>query len=402
MGDTKKIAVIMSGGGARAAYQVGVLKAVAEILPAGRPNPFPIICGASAGAINAAALAIYANNFQGAVRRLERVWGNFHVHHVFRTDTGGMLRNWVKWLTALIAGGMGKHNPVALLDRQPLRVLLERYLPCERIRQAIDAGLVEALNITCSGYTSGQSVSFFQGAPGLVSWKRASRVGVPTTITLDHLMASSAIPFVFEAVRINREYFGDGSMRQIAPISPALHLGADRVLVIGVRQETNGQPPRPVEQADYPSLAQIGGHVLASIFLDALEADLERLRRINETVRLIPPEQRASADGRSARLHAVEPLLIAPSQNIGEIAVRHKQHFPRSVRRLLRGVGAWQRSAGDMLSYLLFEQPYTRELIALGHADAMRRREEIEAFFAGDERPLAVVQPLSQRAAGEG
>ena len=402
MGDVKKTAVIMSGGGARAAYQVGVLKAVARILPGGRPNPFPIICGSSAGAINAAALAIYASNFQGAVRRLERVWGNFHVHHVFRTDTGGMLRNWAKWLTALVAGGMGKHNPVALLDRQPLRVLLERYLPSERIQQSIDAGLVEALNITCSGYTSGQSVSFFQGRPELVPWRRASRVGVPTTLTVDHLMASSAIPLVFEAVRINREYFGDGSMRQIAPMSSALHLGADRVLVIGVRQETNGHAPRPVEQAEYPSLAQIGGHVLASIFLDALEADLERLRRINETVRLISPEQRAAASGRSAHLRPVEPLLIAPSQNIAEIAVRHKQHFPLSVRRLLRGIGAWQRSGGDLLSYLLFEQPFTRELIELGYADAMRRRDEIEAFFAGDEQLQAAAPPLGQRLASEG
>jgi NTE family protein len=221
-------------------------------------------------------------------------------------------------------------------------------------------------------------------------------------IELNHLLASSALPFIFPPAHINREYFGDGSMRQIAPMSSALHLGADRILVIGVRQETNGHTPRPVEQAEYPSLAQIGGHVLASIFLDALEADLERLRRINETVRLISPEQRAAASGRSVHLRPVEPLLIAPSQNIAEIAVRHKQHFPLSVRRLLRGIGAWQRSGGDLLSYLLFEQPFTRELIELGYADAMRRRDEIEAFFAGDEQRQAVAPPLGQRLASEG
>lgn len=376
-----KIGVIMSGGGARAAYQVGVLKALAQILPAGSPNPFPVISGASAGAINAAALAVYAGNFQHAVRRLERVWGNFRVDQVFRTDLSGMAVNWARWLAAMMAGGLGRHNPKALLDRAPLRQLLERTLPCERIQQAIDAGWLHALSISVSGYNSGQSVSFYQGRSEIAPWKRATRVGVPAEIGIDHLMASSAIPLLFESVMIHREYFGDGSMRQIAPISPALHLGADKVLVIGVRQETNSQPPRQPEHASYPTLAQIGGHVLSSIFLDALEADLERLRRINETVLLIPPEQRDLGNNRTVMLRPVEALLVSPSQNIGEIATRHKHHFPRSVRYLMRGMGAWQRSGGDLLSYLLFEKPYCQELIRLGYHDAMQRRAEIEEFF---------------------
>lgn len=388
-GSKQKIAVIMSGGGARAAYQVGVLKALARILPYGSPNPFPIICGTSAGAINAAALAVYANNFQQAVRRLEFVWANFRVHQVFRTDAAVMLHNSIKWVAAVVLGGIGRNNPTSLLDRAPLTKLLSRYLPCDRIQRSIDAGWVHALSISVSGYTSGQSVSFYQGVPGIPPWKRATRVGCPANITLDHLMASSAIPFVFDAVKIHREYFGDGSMRQIAPISPALHLGADKVLVIGVRQET-GQPVRTGENVEYPSLAQIGGHVLSSIFLDTLEGDLERLRRINETVRLIPIEERDKANGRTVHLRPVETLLIAPSQNIGEIALRHKYDFPRSVRYLLRGLGAWKRGGGDMLSYLLFEKPFCRELIELGYHDAMSRRAEIEKFF--HETSLSSIQ----------
>lgn len=377
-----KTGVIMSGGGARAAYQVGVLKAISVILPANVPNPFPIICGTSAGAINAAALAVYANNFQQAVRRLERVWANFHVQQVFRSDLPGLVANWARWWGTLIAGGLGgRQHPMSMFDRAPLRALLERALPCERIQQAIDAGWLQALCISSSGYSSGQSVSFYQGTTDIAPWNRATRVGVPALIGIDHLMASSAIPLVFEAVKINREYFGDGSMRQIAPLSPALHLGADRLLVIGVRQEKNGQPPRAPADAEYPSLAQIGGHVLSSIFLDALEADLERLRRINETVRKIPASERARENGHATSLRPVETLLIAPSQNIGEIAARHKKDFPRSVRYLMRGLGAWKRSGGDMLSYLLFEKPYCRELIDLGFHDAMRRRAEIETFF---------------------
>lgn len=392
MGVSKqKMAVIMSGGGARAAYQVGALKALGRILPPGIPNPFPIICGTSAGAINAASLAVYANNFQQAVRRLERVWGNFHVHQVFRTDGIGMLRNSARWVAALMLGGVGRNNPTSLLNRAPLEALLTRYLPFTRIQQAIDAGWLHALSISVSGYTSGQSVSFYQGVPGIPAWKRTTRVGCAANITLEHLMASSAIPFVFDAVKIHREYFGDGSMRQIAPISPALHLGADKVLVIGVRQET-GQPTRTGEDVEYPSLAQIGGHVLSSIFLDTLEGDLERLRRINETVRLIPLEERDKGNGRTMHLRPVETLLIAPSQDIGEIALRHKYDFPRSVRYLLRGLGAWKRGGGDMLSYLLFEKPYCRELIELGYHDAMGRRAEIEKFFQ-ETSPYSVQKP---------
>jgi NTE family protein len=286
--DKPKIALIISGGGARAAYQVGVLKAIAEILPANAPNPFHIICGTSAGAINSAALAVYARNFRQSVRRLLQVWEYFHVQHVFRADALGILTTSARWWAALLFGGLGRRNPAALFDRRPLAALLRRYLPVEKIQESIDAGHLYALAITTSGYSSGESVTFFQAVDGVSDWKRAGRIGCRTVIGHEHLLASSAIPFMFEAVKIHREYFGDGSMRQIAPLGPALHLGADRVLAIGVRQENSAPPARAEGGAIYPSLAQMGGHVLNSIFLDALEVDIERLERVNEALRVLP------------------------------------------------------------------------------------------------------------------
>ena len=298
--DKPVVGLILSGGGARAAYQVGVLKAIATMLPEGAPNPFPVICGSSAGAINAAALAIYATRFHEGVHRLVHVWRNFRVDQVFRADARGILLNGLRWGAALLfLGGLGRRNPHALLDRAPLRRLLQARLPCERIRDAIGAGALRALSITCSGYGSGQSVTFYQGVGTIAPWNRVRRIGCPAAITYDHLMASSALPLIFAAEKINREYFGDGSMRQASPLSPALHLGAERVLVIGLRQETKAAPVRE-NGGEYPPLAQIAGHVLNSIFLDSLDADIERLRRINRTVAMIPPAQRERGEFASA------------------------------------------------------------------------------------------------------
>ncbi|UCH54302.1 MAG: patatin-like phospholipase family protein [Pseudomonadota bacterium] len=374
----------MSGGGARAAYQVGVLKAISELLPPGTPNPFPVISGTSAGAINAAALAIYAPDFDQAVRRLHFVWKNFRVNQVFRSDALGILATSARWVSASLLGGLGRQNPQALLDRAPLRRLLESYLPCDRIQDSIDAGHLHALSITASGYGSGESISFYQGVDTIEPWKRARRIGAAARITLDHLMASSAIPFLFSAIKINREYFGDGSMRQSAPISPALHLGAERVLVIGVRQDPNTRAPR-IEGEEYPSLAQIAGHVLNSIFLDSLEGDIERLQRINRTVGLLSTQQLEEG---GVPLRQVDVLVIAPSQDIGKIAAKHAHHLPRTVRFLLRGLGASRRTGSNLISYLLFEKPFCRELIALGYGDTMRRKEEILAFL-GRETTVA-------------
>jgi len=370
------VGLVLAGGGARAAYQVGVVKAIAEMLPPDAPNPFPILCGSSAGAINATTLAIYATRFQEGVRRLVYVWRNFNVDKVFRADAPGVLANGLRWAAALMLGGLGRRNPHALLDRAPLRRLLRETMPCERIQQSIDAGALHALSVTASGYGSGQSVSFYQGVSSLATWRRARRVGSAANITIDHLMASSAIPFVFAAEKINREYFGDGSMRQIAPISPALHLGAERVLVVGVRHEI--PVPSRRENAEYPSLAQIAGHVLNSIFLDSLEADLERLERINKTISLIPTDLLREG---GVTLRNVDVLVIAPSADLEKIAARHAHHLPRTIRFLLRGLGAFNRHGSNLVSYLLFEKPFCRELIDLGYKDAMHRKDEILRFL---------------------
>ena len=372
-----RVGLILSGGGARAAYQVGVLKAIAQMLPKGASNPFPIICGTSAGAINAAVLAIYATRFQEGVKRLGLVWKNFRVHQVFRADAIGVLKSGLHWFIAMSLGGIGKYNPTSLLDRTPLRRFLERYVPCEEIHASIDAGAIRAISVTASGYTSGKSVSFYQGVPSLIPWDRARRVGKASEITIDHLMASSAIPFVFPAVRVGRDYFSDGSVSQMAPISPALHLGADRVLVIGVRQPMSRDVPSE-DPASYPPLAEVAGHILNSIFLESLEADLERLQRINKTLSAIPNHELEEG---GVKLRHVDVLVISPSEDLGEIAQRFAHHLPRPVRFLLRGVGARKQSGTSLVSYLLFEKPYCRRLIALGYADTMQRKDEVMKFL---------------------
>jgi NTE family protein len=226
-------ALVLSGGGARAAYQVGVLRAVSELLPDKDRNPFPILCGTSAGSLNAAALACLANDFGGAVSRLDQVWGNFHAGQVYRADPLGICLSGARWLSALMFGWLGRHPPRSLLDNTPLRKLLSDALDFERIGKSIASGALYAVAVTASGYVSGESICFVEGEESLEMWRRSQRASARVKLSVEHLMASSAIPFIFPANLVNREYFGDGSMRQTAPISPAIHLGADRILVVG-------------------------------------------------------------------------------------------------------------------------------------------------------------------------
>ncbi|MGA7985287.1 MAG: patatin-like phospholipase family protein [Burkholderiales bacterium] len=368
--------LVLTGGGARAAYQVGVIKAVCEVLGSPTKNPFPIVCGTSAGAINAAMLAAQADDFNAAVATLLEQWEHMRCGKIYRTDSWSIAKSGARWLSSMML--VSHRNPVSLLDNTPLRETLEKGLSFERIQQNIDSGALYAVCVTASGYTSGQSVSFFQGGSGLEGWERNQRTGAAVSMKLEYLLASSALPFIFPAVKVHREYFGDGSMRQIAPVSPALHLGADRVLVVGTGRQS-------VEQARarsniYPSLAQIAGHALNSIFLDSLMVDIERLQRINRTLDAISPEARTSG---SVPLRPIKVLFIAPSQPIERVAARFLHELPRSVRFLLRPTGALSRSGSNLASYLLFEEPFCRALIDLGYQDTLEREADVRAFFEG-------------------
>ena len=368
--------LVLTGGGARAAYQVGVVKAVRDILGNPKANPFPILCGTSAGAINATTLAVFADDFTRAVGNLLEVWENMRCHHVYRTDAAHIVRSGARWLSAMML--LSRHNPISLLDNAPLREMLERTLPFDRIQDHIDAGALYAVSVTASGYTTGQSVSFFQGGSGLEGWERNQRIGAAVTLKLDYLLASASLPFIFPAVKVHREYFGDGSVRQLAPISPALHLGADRVLVVGTGRQSPDQAR--ARSNIYPSLAQVAGHALNSIFLDGLSVDLERLERINRTVSLIPPEKLAEA---KLPLRPVKVLFISPSQPIERIAARFVHELPASVRFILRPTGALNRSGSNLVSYLLFEETFCRTLIDLGYQDTASREKEVLEFFNG-------------------
>jgi len=366
--------LVLTGGGARAAYQVGVLNAVRELLGAPKINPFPILCGTSAGAVNATSLAAQADNFAGAVENLVGAWSAMHCEHIYRTDVAHIMRSGARWLASMML--LSRRNPISLLDNTPLRDTIARLLHFDDIQGHIDAGRLYAVCVTASGYSSGQSVSFYQGRASIDGWERRQRIGAAVTLKAEYLLASAALPFIFPAVKVHREYFGDGSMRQIAPVSPALHLGADRVFIVGTGRQ--GDDITRARSSVYPSLAQIAGHALNSIFLDTLMVDLERLERINRTLSAVPPE--ALSSGRIG-LRPVKVLFLSPSQSIERIAVRFLHELPRTVRFILRPTGALNRSGSNLASYLLFEEGFCRALIDLGYQDTMGRSDEVRAFF---------------------
>jgi NTE family protein len=364
IGELPQLALVMTGGGARSAYQVGVLKGVAELLRRGSACPFPIITGTSAGAVSAIALASDAAHFRRSVYAIERVWREFRVHQVFKADAASMLKSGVHWLWSFLTGGWLVQPPHSLFDNTPLWELLRANLHFDGIPRGLYKKHLHAIGICATCYADADSVTFFAADARVQPWARVYRKGVRAPLTLDHLMASLALPFLFRPVLLRDAYYGDGAMRQTSPLSPAIHLGATRLLIIGVNDPlpTGTTPKAPLVE---PTFGQMFGFMLDSLFMDQLNADLERINRYNQ----------------NAGMRHIESLLISPTRDVNEIARRHVRELPKALRALLRALGAHSAPSTLLLSYLLFERGFTRELIDLGYEDARARAAEIRQFL---------------------
>ncbi|MDP8984942.1 MAG: patatin-like phospholipase family protein, partial [Pseudomonadota bacterium] len=368
--EAPKLGLVLTGGGARAAYQVGVLKGIAELVRRGSGSPFSVITGTSAGAVSAVALASDPAHFRQAVYAIERVWRDFRVHQVFKADAASVFRSGLHWMLALLSGGWLVRPPPSLFDNSPLWELLRGKLNFDAIPRGLYKKHLSAIGICATSYANADSVTFYACASAIDPWRRAFRKGARVQLTLEHLMASLAIPFLFRPIYLQDQYYGDGAMRQTSPLSPAIHLGANRLLVIGVGDaDTSGLGLRNPKAE--PTFGQMFGFMLDSLFMDQLHADLEHIKVFNQI----------------AGARHIEALVITPSRDLSEIARRHRDELPRSLRMLLRTWGANNSAGTQLLSYLLFERGYTRELIALGQSDARARAAEIREFLALEHAP---------------
>jgi len=394
------IGLVLTAGGARGAYQAGVLKRLGE-LPGLRdgPSPFPIVTGASAGAINGALIASGSACFGSATRALAALWGRLSVEQVVRTDPISLARGALGMARDLCLGGLlGRTVTQGLLDASPLRAHLARTMALGGIAGAIRAGHLYAVAISTTSYHSGRSFTFVQGRPGHPQWQKSRRVVLPVALTVDHVCASAAIPLVFPPVRIasaaGNLYFGDGGLRLVTPFSPAIRLGATHVMAIGVRSQRAAESLQREELAAAeesgttgpilcPPLAQVCGVFLNAIFLDHLDSDLDHLKRMNELILAYGSETRGSGASAtvSEPMRIVAPLVVSPSEDLALVAQRFAHRMPRLVRYVMEGLGTPDAQSADLMSYLLFDATYTRTLVEIGYRDASARLDEIEAFL---------------------
>lgn len=367
------LGLVLTGGGARGAYQAGVLRAVAEIVGPG-PTPFRVIAGTSAGGINAAVLASSPGDFQATTAAMWAAWEGIRPSDVFRTDALTIARTGLQWVADLGLGGLGGGRGRALLDTSPLARTVSRIVNLKGLPGHLDAGTLHGVALTATRYDTGMGVSFFAAAPNLPAWERRTRLGLRTQLTEAHVLASSAIPVFFPAVEVDGAWYGDGCVRASTPLSPAIHLGADRILAIGVR--AGGPRPAAPVDPEYPSKARIAGLLLDALFLDALDADLERVQRINRTLALIGPEAR-----RSTPLRHVEVVAVQPAVDLGELGKEARASFPPMIRHMFAGLGATEQEGWELMSYLAFDGAYTRPVLEAGYRDGQAHRREIEALL---------------------
>lgn len=387
------VGLVLTGGGARAAYQVGAIRALAEIVGPG-PIPFDVMSGISAGAINGVVLATGAEDFRRAAERLAATWSALTPDRVYRTGALRLASIGTRWMRELTAGGLfGKSGINYLLDPAPLRELVGTGIPIGRMRRHLRAGRLRGVAVSATNYHTGSGVTFFEGAADLRPWTRSTRIGVRSRITVDHIMASAAIPVFFPPVPIDGSFYGDGCVRMHYPMSPAIHLGADRIVAVSQRwlrppEETAEREVR--EKTGSMPISEIAGVLLNAVFLDSLDSDLERLDRVNRTLALVPREKLRNGE---LDVRPIPALVLRPTQDLGKLAGDQYTRFPSMLRYLLKGVGATGAAGEDLLSYLAFEPVYVNRVMDLGYADTIARRDEIAEFLQRDP-------PQRQRARG--
>jgi NTE family protein len=377
-----RIGLVLTGGGAHAAYQAGVIRGISEIITPG-PTPFQVIAGVSAGAVTGMGVAARADDFQTSARLIWEIWEAIKPSDVFKTDPISLVGIGARWMRDLSLGGfLGKTQSNFLLDTSPLKALLCGNIHFEEIPRHIDSGLLHGVAVTATNFVSGTAVTFFDGSPELQPWYRSTRLAKRSRIQCDQVMASSAIPIFFPPVFYEGSYFGDGCVRMTAPLSPAVHMKADRILAIGTSHTEIQTTMLLLEQPQLQGslkFVDIIGVLLNAVFLDSLETDMDRLQRINRTVSNMTPEQRAASKD---KLRFIPLVAITPSRNLGDFASAEFPRFPAPLRYLLKGLGASERKGWDLLSYLAFDGIYTRYLLQLGYTDALNKRPEIEALLA--------------------